>query len=142
MPSSEIWGPAGLVRIHVSEERVITIFRAERNQLAKSFHSEGGGATFLRNVYLNKRHISEDSFLRDTYILLFTYGAGVEPRPLLLLPVIGLLFQPWMIDDGDCGAVGGFMLGSNPGRPGGKPATSRLSYDTELFVVRRSLTGF
>jgi hypothetical protein len=30
----------------------------------------------------------------------------VEPSPLLL-PVIDLLYQPWMIDGGDCGAVGG-----------------------------------
>jgi hypothetical protein len=29
----------------------------------------------------------------------------VEPSPLLLLPFIGLLYQPWMIDDDDCGAI-------------------------------------
>jgi hypothetical protein len=31
----------------------------------------------------------------------------VDPSPLLLLPFIGLLYQPWMIDGDDCGAVGG-----------------------------------
>jgi hypothetical protein len=33
--------------------------------------------------------------------------AGVERSPLLLEPFIGLLYQPWMIDDDDCGAIGG-----------------------------------
>jgi hypothetical protein len=37
---------------------------------------------------------------------LFIYGARVEPSPLLLQPFIGLLCQPWMIDDDDCGAIG------------------------------------
>jgi hypothetical protein len=35
------------------------------------------------------------------------YGAGVEPSPLVLRPFIGLLYQPWMIDGVDCGAVSG-----------------------------------
>jgi hypothetical protein len=42
------------------------------------------------------------------YILfVFIYWPGVEPSPLLLRPLIDLLYQPWMIDDEDCGAVGG-----------------------------------
>jgi hypothetical protein len=40
-------------------------------------------------------------------IFLFIYGSRVEPNPLLLRPFIGLLYQPWMIDGDDCGAVGG-----------------------------------
>jgi hypothetical protein len=73
---------------------------------------------------------------------------------LVRLPLTGLLYQPWMIDD-ECAAVGGMRigrgnqstrrkpapvplcppqiphdLGSNPGRRGGKPATNRLSYGT------------
>jgi hypothetical protein len=35
------------------------------------------------------------------------YGAGVELSPLLLRPFIGLLYQPWMRDGDDCGAVSG-----------------------------------
>jgi hypothetical protein len=34
------------------------------------------------------------------------YGAGVEPSPLLLRPFIGPLYQPWMTDGDDCGAIG------------------------------------
>jgi hypothetical protein len=56
----------------------------------------------------------------------------------------GLLYKPQMIDEDDCGAIGGMMIGrgnrstrrnpiwpypgSNAGRRGGKPATNRLSY--------------
>jgi hypothetical protein len=36
------------------------------------------------------------------FIILFIYGIGVEPSPLLLQPFIGLLYQPWMTDGGDC----------------------------------------
>jgi hypothetical protein len=33
----------------------------------------------------------------SNYFFLFIYGAGLEPIPLLLMPFIGLLYQPWMI---------------------------------------------
>jgi hypothetical protein len=37
-----------------------------------------------------------------------SYRVGVEPSPLLLRPFIGLLYQPWMMTDGDdCGAISG-----------------------------------
>jgi hypothetical protein len=32
---------------------------------------------------------------------------GVEPCQLLLWPFIDLLYQPWMIDGDDCGAISG-----------------------------------
>jgi hypothetical protein len=35
------------------------------------------------------------------------YGAGVEPSPLLLRSFIGLLYQPWVIDGDDYGAISG-----------------------------------
>jgi hypothetical protein len=71
------------------------------------------------------------------------------------LGTAALLYQPQMIDEGDCGAIGGMKIGignrstlrkptpvplcppqiphdqgSNPGRRGGKPATTCLSYGT------------
>jgi hypothetical protein len=79
----------------------------------------------------------------------------VESSPPLLRPLIGLLYQPWMIDGDDCGAVDGMTKwqdepkyseitcssvalsttdptrldpDSNPGRRSGMPATNRLSY--------------
>jgi hypothetical protein len=69
--------------------------------------------------------------------------------------ISGLLYKPQMIDDGDCGVIGGMKIGRGnqstrrkpaqaplcptqiphdqsrartPGRRGGKPATNRLSY--------------
>jgi hypothetical protein len=79
---------------------------------------------------------------------------------LVLRPLFGLLYQPRMIDDGECGAVGGMRIGggirstrrksvpnaslsityptwpdpgSNPGRCCGKPETNRLSYGTATW---------
>jgi hypothetical protein len=50
--------------------------------------------------------VAKNSIPMDFYLsFLFIYGAGVEPSPLILLPLIGLLYQPWMIDGGHCGAV-------------------------------------
>jgi hypothetical protein len=74
----------------------------------------------------------------------------------------GLLYKPQMIDEGDCGAIGGMKFGRGnrstrrkpspaplcppqipndqigdrtPGRRGGKPATNRLSYGAAYIVV-------
>jgi hypothetical protein len=43
----------------------------------------------------------------SSYFYLFIYEAEVEPSPQLLQSFIGLLYQPWMIDGDDCGAIGG-----------------------------------
>jgi hypothetical protein len=40
-----------------------------------------------------------------TYI--FIYWVGVEPRPLLLGPLTGLLYQSWMIDGDHVEAISG-----------------------------------
>jgi hypothetical protein len=79
---------------------------------------------------------------------------------LVRRPLFGLLYQPRMIDDDECGAVGGKRLGrgnrstrrkpapvplcppqiphdlgSYLGRRGGKPATNRLSYGTAFWII-------
>jgi hypothetical protein len=86
--------------------------------------------------------------------------SGVRLSSLDTAATIGLLYQPKMTDDGDCGAIDGMKIGkgnrstwrkpahcatlsttnptrpnpcSNPGRRGGKPATSRLSYGMALY---------
>jgi hypothetical protein len=41
---------------------------------------------------------------RITGLFSFIYEDGLEPSPLLLRPCIGLLYQSWMIDVGDCEA--------------------------------------
>jgi hypothetical protein len=49
----------------------------------------------------------------NTYMLVSLFyflsicGAKVEPSPLLQQPLIGLLYQPWIIDGDGCGAING-----------------------------------
>jgi hypothetical protein len=81
----------------------------------------------------------------------------MEPSPAWLWSFIGLLYQPWMIDGDDCGAISSISewqgkpkyskktcsiaalcatepklldSGSKPDRGGGKPVTNHLSYGT------------
>jgi hypothetical protein len=97
---------------------------------------------------------------------LFFIISGVGLSPLGTAVTSGLLYKPQMIDEGDCGAVGGVKIGrgnricpsatlsttnptwpdpgSNPGHRGGKPATNRLSYGmvyhTTLSLLSRKPT--
>jgi hypothetical protein len=93
--------------------------------------------------------------------MLLIYCAGVEPSSLLLRPLTGLLYLPWMMDDTNwwindwqgklkCSETtfpsaalpianprildGGW----NPSRGGGNPATKRLSDGTAVAPVRKS----
>jgi hypothetical protein len=43
----------------------------------------------------------------DGKFFLFICGAEVGSNPLLLRPLIGLFYQPWMRDGDDCGTVSG-----------------------------------
>jgi hypothetical protein len=53
---------------------------------------------------------------------LYFSGAGVEPSPLLLWPFVGMLYQTWMIDGDDCGAVSGMNEWQ------GKPTSSEKTF--------------
>jgi hypothetical protein len=44
-------------------------------------------------------------------IIFFIFLMGRDWAHLVLRPLFGLLYQPQMIDDGDCGAVGGMRIG-------------------------------
>jgi hypothetical protein len=79
--------------------------------------------------------------------------------PLGTAAISGLLYQPHMIDDGDCGAIGGMKIGkgnrstrrkpapaplcpcggpdpgSNPGGRGGKPTINSLSYGAAQVIT-------
>jgi hypothetical protein len=46
----------------------------------------------------------------------------VRLNPLVTAATIGLLYQPQMIDDGDCGAVGGMKIGKGTRSTRRKPA--------------------
>jgi hypothetical protein len=61
------------------------------------------------------------------FIYLFIYCAGVEPSQLLLRPLIVLMYQPWIIDDDDCGEIGGMNDRGNRST-GRKPAQCRFDH--------------
>jgi hypothetical protein len=50
-----------------------------------------------------------------TSTFLFICGVGVEPSPLLLLPFIGLLYQPWRIDGDEYGEIS--IINERQGKP-------------------------
>jgi hypothetical protein len=89
----------------------------------------------------------------ETHLLFFL---NLQGGTLVTVATTGLLYQPWMIGDGDCGEIGGMKiwrkpapaplcpppiwldLGLNPGCHGRKPVTNRLSYgvaETHLTVM-------
>jgi hypothetical protein len=55
------------------------------------------------------------------FVFLVSWG-GVRLSPLGTSPLIGLLYQPRMIDDGDRGAFGGMRIGKGNGSTRRKPA--------------------
>jgi hypothetical protein len=101
-------------------------------------------------------HLSSAQIFAIFYIFLFFNGPGLLPSPLLLASFIGLLYQPWMIDADDCGAISGVSEWqrkpkysekktcpvplcppqiphdltpvSSSGRPGREPTNNRLRY--------------
>jgi hypothetical protein len=86
--------------------------------------------------------------LQSTLRFIFFIISGVGLSPLGTAATSDLLYKPQMIDEGDCGSIGGIKRkkktspsatlstknptwadpGSNPGCRGGKPVTNRLSY--------------
>jgi hypothetical protein len=84
---------------------------------------------------------------RDFFVI-----SGVRLSPLGTAATTALLYQPQMIDDGDCGAMVGMKIGRGnrstrrkpapaplcpaqiSGRRGGKPATDRLGYGATSAV--------
>jgi hypothetical protein len=103
----------------------------------------------------------------STKIIVFYFFfiiGGVGLSPLGTVATSGLLYKPQMIDEDDCGAIGGMKIGRGnrstqrkpapaplcppqishdqtrartPARRGGKPATNRLSYGAALYNLLR-----
>jgi hypothetical protein len=59
-------------------------------------------------------------------IFLIIILSVVRLSPLGSVATTGLLYQPQMIDDGDCGAVGGMKIGRGNGSTRRKPAPEPL----------------
>jgi hypothetical protein len=59
-------------------------------------------------------------------LFFFIILSGVRLSPLGTAATTGLLHQPQMIDDGDCGAIGGLKIGRGNGSTRRKPAQTPL----------------
>jgi hypothetical protein len=63
----------------------------------------------------------------DTVAFFFFYIlSGVRLSPLGTAATTGLLYQPQMIDEGDCGAIGGMKVGRGNRSTRRKPAPAPL----------------
>jgi hypothetical protein len=98
---------------------------------------------------------SSPVYVSQNILWFCVFFSGVKLSPLDTAATSGLLYKPQMIDEGDCGAIGGIKIGRGnwstrrkpapaslrppqiphdqtrartPGHRGGKPATNRLSY--------------
>jgi hypothetical protein len=110
-------------------------------------------------------HLSTDVIFPNKRM--FPLYSGVGLSPFGTAATSGLLYKPPMIDEGDCGAIGGMKIGRGnrgtrrkptpaplcppqiphdqtrartPDRSGGKPATNRLSYGaaySALYIRRK-----
>jgi hypothetical protein len=56
----------------------------------------------------------------------FFFLSGVGLSPLSTAATTGLLYQPQMIDEGDCGAIGGMKIGRGNRSTRRKPAPASL----------------
>jgi hypothetical protein len=60
----------------------------------------------------------------QAFLILSFILSGVKLSPLGTAPTIGLLYQPQMIDDGDCGAIVGMKIGRGDRNTRRKPAAA------------------
>jgi hypothetical protein len=114
---------------------------------------------FLRSQWQNVDSADQETFPRVGFFYYYFRGVGWDWVHLACLPLIGLLYQPRMIDE--YRAFGGMRIGRgnrntlrkpvpvllrppqiphdnlklNPGRRGEEPATNRLSYGTAFPQV-------
>jgi hypothetical protein len=59
---------------------------------------------------ISQLHVRQGLY-KAYYLLFFIIVSGVRLSPLGIEPTTGLLYQPQMIDDGDCGETGGMKIG-------------------------------
>jgi hypothetical protein len=97
---------------------------AERNMVRIA------AAVFRASFTMNGKHFfdafepSSTCFVLDIayYYYNFIVLSGVRLSPLGTAVTNGLLYQPQMIDDGDCGAIGGMKIGRGNRSTGRKHA--------------------
>jgi hypothetical protein len=72
--------------------------------------------------------------------------SGVRLGPLGTAATTGLLYQPQMIDDGECGAIGGMKIGKGNQSTRRKPVTAplcplQIPHDQTRARIRAAAVG-
>jgi hypothetical protein len=69
--------------------------------------------------------------------------SGVRLSPLGTAATAGLLYQPQMLDDGDCGAIGGMKIGrGNRNKPAPAPlCPPQIPHDQTRARTRAAVVG-
>jgi hypothetical protein len=86
----------------------------------------------LKRVIKQPKNLSEHVWsapndrLQGCLIIIFIIVSGVRLSPLGTAATTGLLYQPQMIDDGDCGEIGGMKIGRGNRSIRRKPAPAPL----------------
>jgi hypothetical protein len=85
----------------------------------------GDQSTFLSD-WLSSLHDWSKYFLEGSQLSRYWPLSRVRLSPLGTAATTGLLYQPQMIDDGDCGAIGGMKIGRESRSTWRKPAQEPL----------------
>jgi hypothetical protein len=72
--------------------------------------------------------------------------SGMKLSPLGTAATIGLLYQPQVVDDGDCGAIGGMKIGRGNRSTQRKPASvslcpQQIPHDQTRARIQASAVG-
>jgi hypothetical protein len=80
-------------------------FSPKKNECNRSRH--------VPHIIHRSRCASPSRVIQPYLLLLFFFIilSGVRLSPLGTAATTGLLYQPQMVDDGDCGAIGGMRIG-------------------------------
>jgi hypothetical protein len=72
---------------------------------------EGGGCDRISNLRHRPAIWLEDTRKISVFFIFLIILSGVRLSPHRTAATIGLLYQPQMMDDGGCGAIGGMKIG-------------------------------
>jgi hypothetical protein len=77
-------------------------------------------------IYISDALTIYSRFIIIIIIIIITIISGVGLSPLGIAAISGLLYKPQMVDEGDCGAIGGMKIGRGNRSTRRKPAPAPL----------------